>query len=61
MVESLLEILTVRRKQTFCKSIDVHSVINATDEIKVSMIFLAVTFFCRQEVNKLKGRKLFTD
>ena len=43
---SLLEIITERRVQKFYKPIDVNSVINAIDEIEVSMIFLAVTFFC---------------
>ena len=40
---------------------DVHSVTNSKSEIEVSMIFLAVTFFCGLVVNKLKGRKLFPD
>ena len=42
----LLEIITERRVQTFYKHIDVNSAKNAIDEIEVSMIFFAVTFFC---------------
>ena len=33
MVESLLEILTNRRSQAFCKLIDVHSVANVLGEV----------------------------
>ena len=33
MLESLLETLTKRRSQSFCKPIDVHSVTNAKREI----------------------------
>ena len=45
MVDSLLETITERGSQKFCKPIDVdvHSVTN--DKIDVSMVFLAVTFF----------------
>ena len=45
MMESLLEIITGRRFHKFYKPIDVNSVTNAIDEIEVSMIFFAVTFF----------------
>ena len=45
MVESLLEIITERRSQKFCKPINVHPVINAVNEIEVSMIFLWLYFF----------------
>ena len=37
--------MTERIVQKFYKPIDVNSVINAIDEIEVSMIFLAITFF----------------
>ena len=37
MVESLLEILTKRRRQSFDKPIDVHSVTNAKGEIVSSI------------------------
>ena len=46
MVDSLLEIITVTRKQKFYKSIKVYFMTNANDEIGVSMIFLVGTFFC---------------
>ena len=45
MVDSLLEIITEKGSQKFYKTTDVHSVINAIDEIEVTMFFLAVTFF----------------
>ena len=45
VVDSLLEVIIERGSQKFYKSIDVHSVTNAVDEIEVSMIFLVVTFF----------------
>ena len=45
MVDSLLEIITERGSQKFYKPADVHSVTNATEEMEVSMVFLAVTFF----------------
>ena len=45
MLDSLLIIITERRSQKFDKPSDVHSVTNAIDEIEVSMVFLAVTFF----------------
>ena len=62
MVESLLEILTNERSQMFCKSMDVYSVKNAIDEIKLDMTFFVVTCSCRQQVvNKLKGRAIFPD
>ena len=38
MVDSLLEIITVRENQKFYKSIEVHSVTNAIDEIEGSMV-----------------------
>ena len=38
-------VMTERIVQKFYKPIDVNSVINAIDEIEVSMIFLAITFF----------------
>ena len=45
MVDSLLEIVTERGTQKFYKPTDLHSVTNAIDEIEVSMVLLAVTFF----------------
>ena len=45
MVDSLLEIITEKGSQKFYKTTDVHSVINAIDEIEGTMFFLAVTFF----------------
>ena len=45
MLDSLLEIITERGTQKFYKPTDVHSLTNAIDEIEVSMVFLAVTFF----------------
>ena len=45
MVDSLLEIITEKGSQKFYKTTDVHFVINAIDEIEVTMFFLAVTFF----------------
>ena len=45
MVDSLLEIITEIVSQNFYKAIDFHSVANAIDKIKVSMVFLVVTFF----------------
>ena len=45
MVDSLLETITERGSQKFYEPIDAHSVTNAIDKIKVSMDFLAVTFF----------------
>ena len=47
MVESLLEVLTNERSQMFCKSMDVYSVKNAIDEIKLDMTFFVVTCSCR--------------
>ena len=41
----LLEIITERGSQKFYKSIDVHFMTNAIDEIEISMIFLVVTCF----------------
>ena len=43
MVDSLLEIITEKGSQKFYKTTDVHSVINAIDEIEV--FFIAVIFF----------------
>ena len=45
MAEGLLEIISEGRDQKFYKPIDVNTVTNATDEIEISIIFLAVTFF----------------
>ena len=45
MIESLLYIIKEGRVHTFYKPIDVNSVTNAVDEIKLSMTFLVVTFF----------------
>ena len=45
MMDSLLEIITERGSQKFYKPIDVHPMTNAIDNVEVSMIFLAVTFF----------------
>ena len=45
VVDSLLEIITEGGSQKFYKPIEVHSVTNAIDEIEVSMVLLAVTFF----------------
>ena len=45
MVDSLLEIITERGSQKLCKPIEVHSLISATEEIVVGMIFLVDTFF----------------
>ena len=44
-MDSLLEIITERGSQKFYKPIHVHSMTNAIDEIEVSMVFLAATFF----------------
>ena len=46
MVDSLLEIIAAIESQKFYKPIEVYSVANAIDEIRASMIFLVVTFFC---------------
>ena len=53
MVDSLLEIITAKGSQWFCKPIEVYSVANAIDEIGLSMIFLVV--------RSLKGRELLPD
>ena len=45
MVKSFLKIIKEKRIQKFYKHIDVNSVTNDTDEIEVSMVFLAVIFF----------------
>ena len=45
MVDSLLEIITERGSQKLYKPIEVHSLISATEEIVVGMIFLVDTFF----------------
>ena len=45
MVDSLLEIITEKRSQKSYKTTDVHFVVSTIDEIEVSMLFLAVTFF----------------
>ena len=66
MVESLLETLTKRRSQAFCKLTDVHSVTNAFDESFSSMNMwnivklLGKYDFPRVSVgNILKEKKLF--
>ena len=58
MVDSLPEIITATESQMFYRHIEVYSITNAIGEIGVSMIFLAVTFFCGR---LLKGRELFPD
>ena len=45
MVDTLLEIITEKGNQKFCKPIAVNSVTNAIDKIEVSMVCLVVTFF----------------
>ena len=45
MVDSLLQTIIARGNQKFYKSIEIHSVTNAIDEIEVNVIFLVVTFF----------------
>ena len=45
MVESFLEIMKGRGSQKFYKSIYLHSLTNALNDIEVSMNFLEVTFF----------------
>ena len=45
MVESFLEIMKGRESQKFYKSIYLHSLTNALNDIEVSMNFLEVTFF----------------
>ena len=68
MVESLLEILTKRRGQTFYRSIDVHSVTNAIDE-SISLISIwnivnqvgKYEFFYGSVVNNFIERQLFRD
>ena len=40
-----LEIITVTGSQKFYRPIKIYSVTNAIDEIRVSMVFLMVTFF----------------
>ena len=67
-MESLLEILTKRRGQTFYRSIDVHSVTNAIDE-SISLISIwnivnqvgKYEFFCGSVVNNFIERQLFPD
>ena len=44
MVKSFLKIIKEKKIQKFYKHIDVNSVTNDTDEIEVSMVFLAVIF-----------------
>ena len=44
-MDSLLEIITGRGSHNFFKPIDIHSMTNAIDEIEISMVFLAITFF----------------
>ena len=52
MVDSLLEIITATGGQKFYKPIEVYFMANAIDEIGVSTIFLVVTFFCPDRINK---------
>lgn len=58
IVESLVEII-IEGNQKICRPIDDHSVTNCIDETEESTIFFVVIFFCGQEANELKGRKLF--
>ena len=57
MVHSLLEITTAT-SQKFYRAIEVYSVTNVIDEIRVSMIFLWLPIFVGRS---LKGRELFLD
>ena len=50
MVDSLLEIITEKGSQKFYKTTDVHSVINAIDEIEVC--FYCGYIFCGYVVKK---------
>ena len=50
MVESFLEIMIGRGSQKFYKSIYLHSLTNAPNDIEVSMNFLEVTFFVGRRV-----------
>ena len=68
MAESLREILTKRRSQTFCKPVDVHFVTNAIGEsIYLISIWNIVNQLGRYDfsfgsvVNNLKERQRFTD
>ena len=68
MVESLLEILTKRKRQTFCKPADVHFVTNSIGESITSIsIWNIVNQFGRYDfsfglvVNNLKERQRFSD
>ena len=67
MVESLLEILTRGRSQTFYKSVDVPSVTNTVGESISSISIwnivnqLGKYDSCGSVVNNLKKRQLFSD
>ena len=65
MVESLPEILTKRRSQTFCKPVDIHSVTIATREYFFNNHTVnqlgKYDFSCGSVVNSLKERQLFSD
>ena len=58
MVDSLLEIITKIGNQKFYKSIKVHSVTNAIDEIGGKHDFSCGYIFLGQVINKLKEREL---
>ena len=64
-MESLLEILTKRRSQTFYNSVDVHSVTNVGENISAITMHNIETqlgkrnFSYGSAVNNLKDRKLF--
>ena len=45
MLDSLFEIITATGSQKFNKPVKVYFVTNAIDEIRVSMIFIVVTFY----------------
>ena len=68
MVESLLEMLTKRRSQTFCKPVDVHFVTNVIGESIYSIsIWNILNHLGRYDfsfglvVNNLKERQRFSD
>ena len=66
MVESLLQILTKRRSQTFYKPANIHSVANTTAESISSIVIWNIVnglskydFSCGLVVNNLKEMHLF--
>ena len=68
MVESLLEILTKRKSQTFYKTVDVHFVTNAKGKNISSVSIWNIVnhlgkyfFSCGSVVNNLEERQLFSD